>query len=186
MGHFYYLTARLHEWLPSLRRVRRLVAARLADAAGVLEIGCGIGGNARLLSGDYLGVDLDRRLLEQAERRSPDKHFQLQDAATLDAPDRGFESVLLTLAVHELHGREEVLRAAARLAARRILIVDYAPDLPARIRRRLAWMEGPELTGYWELDLVEYFKSLGWRIKAGGRVGRWYSFWEFRRSDEPV
>lgn len=186
MSALYFLTAPVYELLPSLRKVRRLAAVRLAKATNVLEIGCGIGGNARRLPGRYLGVDLDRRLLAQAKRRAPGKDFRQLDAAMLDAPDRGYDSILLTLTVHELRNREAVLHAATRLAAHRILIVDYAVDLPGRTRRRLAWFESPELADYWALDLPGFFHNRGWRLAVDGRISRLFHFWEFHRSDEPA
>jgi hypothetical protein len=68
---------------------------------------------------------------EPAERRSPDKHIQLQDAATPGRPPSRFRQRLLTHAVQEIALPEEGCARWARQAARASRS-RYAPDLPAR------------------------------------------------------
>ena len=94
------------------RRIAEDVAAVAPEGAGVLEVGCGPGHLSILLARrhglDVTGLDLDEAMIERAranadrpgdgDQRRPS--FLVGDVASLGFPDRSFDLVLSTLAMH--------------------------------------------------------------------------------------
>ena len=78
---------------------------RLPPGSTVLDVGCGIGGSARILARDYglnvLGISISPAQIERARQLTPDSlphcRFAVMDALALDLPDgtlqRGFDAV---------------------------------------------------------------------------------------------
>jgi ubiquinone/menaquinone biosynthesis C-methylase UbiE len=94
---------------------RRRVYARIAALSGarpgdrVLDIGCGGGYLARLLAaavapgGRVTGLDTSAPAISYARRRAPANcSFTVGAAQDLDLPDRSFDVVTSTLAVHHI------------------------------------------------------------------------------------
>jgi MPBQ/MSBQ methyltransferase len=78
---------------------------RLPPGSRVLDVGCGIGGSARILARDYgfevLGISISPVQIERARELTPPDlpacHFAVMDALALElpdgAPDQGFDAV---------------------------------------------------------------------------------------------
>lgn len=78
---------------------------RLPPGSTVLDVGCGIGGSARILARDYglevLGISISPAQIERARQLTPSSlpncRFAVMDALDLDLPDgaagRGFDAV---------------------------------------------------------------------------------------------
>ncbi len=70
---------------------------RLPAGSRVLDVGCGIGGSARILARDYgfdvLGISISPAQIERARQLTPsslpDCRFAVMDALSLDLPDAG-------------------------------------------------------------------------------------------------
>ena len=66
----------------------------------MLDVGCGIGGSARILARDYgfnvLGISISPAQVQRATELTPDGltcRFAVMDALALDCPDRSFDAV---------------------------------------------------------------------------------------------
>jgi SAM-dependent methyltransferase len=100
-----------------------LADLELADAASVLEIGCGTGAIARELAawpgvGEVLGVDPSPILLDRARELSEgieNVSFQEGDGRRLSLPDATFDAVVLHRVLSHVPGPEEVLAEAFRV-----------------------------------------------------------------------
>jgi len=112
---------------------RRATYQRLVDAAGVrtgqrvLDIGCGTGYLARLLSravgssGQVVGIDPSAEMVEYAARKavgSSNLRFQIGTAESLDLPADQFDVVVTSLMLHHL---PEDLRVPALREMYRVL-----------------------------------------------------------------
>lgn len=79
--------------------------------------------------GDVTAVDITASMLERAKRKCAGKSVQFEtlDARSLPWPDRHFDTVGLSFALHDMPHRVrlEVLRQAARVACSRLVVVDY-------------------------------------------------------------
>lgn len=97
-----------------------------ADAASVLDIGCGHGAVLSALTGvaRRVGVDVDGELIAAARRTCPDAAFEVVDGAALPFQDDAFDAVVLSEVLeHVGHDRKvrvvdealRVLRPGGRL-----------------------------------------------------------------------
>lgn len=96
------------------------LAVRLATGARVLDLGCGAGHAVNVLAAAFpkscfVGVDIDRRVIElaEAERAALGLHnasFEVADAAQL-LPGSPFDVITAFDAVHDQHSPALVLRA---------------------------------------------------------------------------
>ena len=73
---------------------------QLAAGARILDVGCGIGGSARMLCRDYgfdvLGISISPAQIERARQLTPAAmtcHFAVMDALKLELPDGSFDAV---------------------------------------------------------------------------------------------
>ncbi len=139
-------------WLPvydlfafTIGSVYRASAERAGITTGetVVDICTGTGEMAHRLArrgARVTGVDVTPDMLAGARSKSPGLGVSLavMDARRLGFPDRSFDTAMLSLALHDMPRAVAIgtLREAARVAARRVLILDY--DLPRRsLLRRL-------------------------------------------------
>ncbi|MEC8214961.1 MAG: methyltransferase domain-containing protein [Cyanobacteriota bacterium] len=73
---------------------------QLPAGSTLLDVGCGIGGSARILARDYgfdvLGISISPAQVQRATELTPDGltcRFAVMDALALDCPDRSFDAV---------------------------------------------------------------------------------------------
>jgi ubiquinone/menaquinone biosynthesis C-methylase UbiE len=124
---------------------RRRVYARIAALSGagpgdrVLDVGCGGGYLARLLAaavapdGRVTGLDTSAPAIGYARRRAPANcSFAVGAAQDLDLPDRSFDVVTSTLAVHHIPGavRQDAFGQMYRVLrpGGTLLIADFQPS----------------------------------------------------------
>ena len=125
-----------------LYRRRRALLRRwglLEGAPRVLDIGCGIGQYASLTTGEYVGVDLNRRYVEHARRRrGNERHdFRCVDAAELVAEGERFELVLMVDFLHHVRDEtaESVLGTARQLTSERVVVLEPVTEQHNRLGR---------------------------------------------------
>jgi SAM-dependent methyltransferase len=151
MGLFAKLVERISDhpvlfiWCRSLlendfKAIRALIRRELRLGQGLrsLDLGCGPGAFADLFDGDdYVGVDLNRRYIEHAQRRGRGT-FLVSDARRIDLPDGRFDQVLIFGLLHHLSDEDAraVLAEARRLLVPggRLLAIE---DIPAISRLNL-------------------------------------------------
>ena len=73
---------------------------QLPPGSRVLDVGCGIGGSARILARDYgfhvLGISISPGQIQRAQQLTPaglNCQFAVMDALNLELPDQGFDAV---------------------------------------------------------------------------------------------
>ncbi|WP_306366318.1 class I SAM-dependent methyltransferase [Nocardiopsis sp. CC223A] len=138
-------TGRAEPWEgPSLRRTREILCAGARERT--LEVGVGSGANLRYYPPQVrlTAIDPDPAALASARKHAEElglvARFAEGDARSLHFSDESFETVVCTLALGAVDGREEALREMYRvlvpggrlLAAERI----GRPRLPARLWER--------------------------------------------------
>ena len=110
----------------------------LDEGRSVLDIGCGTGQYQNITDGEYLGVDLNERYIEHAQRRvrNPNHTFRCADALSLLEESRTFDLVLMVDFLHHLSDEEctRLLSCAARLG-RRVAIFDQISEQSNPISR---------------------------------------------------
>ena len=105
---------------------------QLPPGSRVLDVGCGIGGSARILARDYgfvvLGISISAAQIARAKALTPeplagDCRFAVMDALALDLPDGGFDGVWSVEAGPHMPDKQRyadellrVLRPGGRLA----------------------------------------------------------------------
>jgi SAM-dependent methyltransferase len=101
-----------------------LVNLRLAPGMRVLEVGCGAGGYTRMMTaglqgkGEWIGVDHDEALLEQARRGvalDVPARFEKAGALALPFPDASFDAVVSAFVLCVLPSPLTALREMARV-----------------------------------------------------------------------
>lgn len=102
--------------------IKREIASALVEAGHeVLEIGCGTGSLAALLSGRgarVTGIDISEKMLTTARRNAPEAEFIHMTAAEIDKlGERRFDRIIATLSFSELSEAELdfVLRSSSLL-----------------------------------------------------------------------
>ena len=91
----------------------------------ILDIGCGLGGPAFVLTGTYsayvVGIDLDTHLIERAQRRSielglnADTDFLVVEPGPLKFPDETFDLVLSSGAFTQIENKREMYEECLRV-----------------------------------------------------------------------
>ena len=118
------------------------LAPHLAAGTTVLDVGSGTGRLSRWLA-TRVGVRPTQADVVEFDNRVQDLPFvRLGDPLALPFPDRSFDVVMLLFVLHHLErweDQEALVREAARVAARRLLIIEDTPT--SRIDRvmNVAW-----------------------------------------------
>jgi ubiquinone/menaquinone biosynthesis C-methylase UbiE len=154
-------------------RIVALSGARPGDR--VLDVGCSGGYLARLLAaavtpnGRVAGIDPASPAIDYARRRDPGNcSFAVGVAQDLDLPDRSFDVVTSTLAVHHI---PEAARPAAfdemyrvTRPGGRLLVADFRPS-----GRRLALHPGGRATRHGDaVPLDDLATAAGFRVQTRG------------------
>jgi SAM-dependent methyltransferase len=120
---------RLHDDLVHTRRVRRLadlLAGCVPAGASVLDVGCGDGLLARHIQD--LRPDVGLRGLDVLVREGTHIAVEPFDGQTIPAGDGAYDIVLFVDVLHHTDDPMVLLREAARVAARGVLIKDHTRD----------------------------------------------------------
>ena len=160
---------------------RRRVYARVAALSGaqpgdrVLDVGCGGGYLACLLAmavgpgGHVTGVDPSGPAVSYARRRAPANcSFAVRVAQDLDLPDRSFDAVTSTLAVHHIPeaAREDAFGEMYRVLrpGGALLVADFRPSR----RRHSVHSAGRAMRHGSAVALDELVNTAGFRIQVRG------------------
>jgi len=120
---------RLHESYASGRRVRVLaeqIAALIPERATLLDVGCGDGRVDRLIGERRSDVAL--RGIDVQVRADAELCVEPFDGIRIPHADRSFDVVLFVDVLHHCEDPMAMLREAARVARRAILIKDHTRD----------------------------------------------------------
>jgi SAM-dependent methyltransferase len=110
----------------------RIIRERCPDASSILDVACGTGERARVLSGEHGfhvdGVDLDPKMVEIARRKNPEGWFEVADMVDFDL-GRKYGAVISMFSsigyVRTLEGLSAALGAMGRhVAVGGLLIVE--------------------------------------------------------------
>lgn len=116
---------------PVHRHMRRLLEGLVRDLSyeTVLDVGCGAGHNAPLLSGEgrsHTGVDISGRALARAAERHPGRYLEL-DVERGALPER-FDLVFSSLLLEHLPDDRAALRHLREMTGRWLLVTTIAGD----------------------------------------------------------
>jgi ubiquinone/menaquinone biosynthesis C-methylase UbiE len=156
-------TPRFYDWSALVvfggtrkRSYRRLLAASGAQPSDrVLDIGCGPGYFARMLTdavgptGSVVGIDAAPEMIEYASRKArflPNCRFQSGGAEALDFPDATFDVVVSSLMMHHMPDelRLQAVREMRRVlrAGGTLLLADFT------VPKQGAWRLIASITGH--------------------------------------
>lgn len=86
----------------------------------VLDLGCGYGWHCRYSAengaGQVLGIDLSRKMIEEARRRNPDRRIEYRVCGieAYEYPENSWDCVISNLALHYIEDIEQVFRKVHR------------------------------------------------------------------------
>ncbi|MFH0960862.1 MAG: class I SAM-dependent methyltransferase [Pseudomonadota bacterium] len=165
------------------REVRKWIRIGLPPNRSIaLEIGCGLGRGARLIS-DYMGFqdviafDLETKLVRRSlsgSKKIPgmNLHFLTADAQDLPFPDQSFDAVFNFGIIHHvldwrrcLAEIQRVMKPMAMFYFEEIYPPLYANWLLKRMLRH------PKEDRFYESDFLGQLSHLGMRIREGTKTG---------------
>jgi SAM-dependent methyltransferase len=153
----------------------------LADAVGatrtirplIIEVGCGSGWNAEVLSilsagsFQYIGVDYSQWMIDLARKAYPDRHFVLADATALPFRDRVCEILLSgTVLMHVLNYRQAI--SESRRVASRWCIFHTIPVVQRRettVFRKCAYGQPVLEVAFNEGEFRAWLQAEGLRVR---------------------
>lgn len=123
------MIGRLHSQHVLSRRVRVLaghIASLLPDTAEVLDVGCGDGQIASLVMREKPGVSISG--VDVVPRETTAVPVAMFDGRTLPCPDASKDAVMFVDVLHHTDDPMVLLREAARVSRRWIVIKDHSRD----------------------------------------------------------
>lgn len=100
----------------------------ITEQTSVIDIACGTGEYSAITNGHYLGVDMDKKYIDQAQKLygRKNKKFLCDDANTAKIQDASYEAAILIDATHHLTDDENraLFKTLNRVAAKTIAICD--------------------------------------------------------------
>lgn len=104
-----------------------------ANAKTVLDLGCGVGSMSSLFKkGGYLGVDIDKKSIEYAQRSYPGYNFRVSDITTLKSSKR-FDLVLVVGVLHHISDKEAqrtlMVVSSCLKKGGKLLVIEAIPPL---------------------------------------------------------
>ncbi|MFH1131874.1 MAG: class I SAM-dependent methyltransferase [Pseudomonadota bacterium] len=140
----------------------------------VLEIGCGEGDLIahlqKLRPADFVGTDFSPRILEMAQKRYPDFHFQAQSAVSLAFTDASFDLVVACEVLEHLPDPKAALCEIARVTRQyAILSVPHEPIWRVLNMARFAYLKDfgntPGHLQHWNAEGFVRFVSSAMRVR---------------------
>ena len=112
--------------------VGRRVAPHLRSGERILDFGSGTGRLSRWLAGRVGVLPTGADLVEYGNRRRDVPFIRMDDPFHVQAEDRSFDAVLLLFALHHnpFEAQGKILAEAARLARRRLIVLEDTPMSP--------------------------------------------------------
>jgi ubiquinone/menaquinone biosynthesis C-methylase UbiE len=159
----------IERWLEPRYR-DTLAALALPRDLTVLDVGTGTGSLALELAArghPVTGIDVAERLLRRARRRVPTAAFRRMDLAELhEIVDGAFDLVAVGYVLHGLSPqlRRLALEQAGRIAARAVLIFDYATLGPWYVRV-VEHFEGAHYREFVRSSLEDLLAASGLRVE---------------------
>ena len=155
---------------------------QLPSQMSVLDLGTGSGALALVMSErghPVTGFDFSHKLLQRAKRLVPNARFEVRDITSLsEIQQRSYDLVTMAYVLHGMppRHRKAVLRAAARIARQRVLVIDYWRRGPL-FTQFIEWIEGPHYFEFVRRPLADTLHTCGLticertRTRTGG--GAW-------------
>jgi ubiquinone/menaquinone biosynthesis C-methylase UbiE len=159
----------IERWLePQYRDA--LTALDLPRHLTVLDVGTGTGSLALALASrghPVTGIDVAERLLRRARRRVAAACFHRMDLAELpDVAEGAFDLVSIGYVLHGLSPRLRhfTLEQAGRIAARAVLVFDYAAPGPWYVRL-VEHFEGPHYREFLRSSVEDLLARVGFTVE---------------------
>lgn len=176
---------------PAYRAAAR--AALELSPTSVLDVCTGTGQVATRLavSTQVVAIDLSPDMLAKARRRAsrlaPDAEVRLleMDARHLAFDARAFDAVTISLALHDMPRRIrlEVLAEAARVARRRLVVLDYRLPSSRFLRAPALWavdlFETPYFRGFVQEGAESLFADVGLEPSSASTPWPLFGIWVF-------
>lgn len=159
------------------KRIAQMRARGVLDGnPSVLDVGCGSGHFSCITKGNYVGLDLNVRFIQYAQKKrgGPNKIFRCADVAALVGEQQSSDVVLLVDILHHHSDEqcEQLLANAARISNKYIANFEPLRDQPHPIGR---WRVERDLGSYMRtLDsLHELFRRARLNVieSSSNRVG---------------
>ncbi|MEE2854236.1 MAG: methyltransferase domain-containing protein [Actinomycetota bacterium] len=109
----------------------------IAEAASVLDIGCGTGALAKTFRPDsYVGIDMNADYIARASATRKGYRFEVADGRTLRFPDGSFDAVLISGVIHHLDNdsARSLLQESRRVLAPETGALVISEPVPTRNR----------------------------------------------------
>ena len=123
------ITGSIHERYVAPRRVRilaSLLAPLLPQSGHVVDVGCGDGAVSQAIL--RLRPDLRIEGIEVLPRGTPEIRVSAYDGRYIPFSDRSFDAVLFVVVLHHAADPAQLLREAARVAAKCVVIKDHTAE----------------------------------------------------------
>ena len=123
------ITGSIHERYVAPRRVRilaSLLAPLLPQSGRVVDVGCGDGAVSQAIL--RLRPDLRIEGIEVLSRGTPEIRVSAYDGRYIPFSDRSFDAVLFVDVLHHVAEPAQLLREAARVAAKCVVIKDHTAE----------------------------------------------------------
>jgi SAM-dependent methyltransferase len=184
----------IHQQYVAPRRVgilARHLAPLLPENGRVLDVGCGDGAVSHAIERER--PDLHVEGIEVMRRGRPEIKVSIYDGKTIPFADQSFDAVLFADVLHHAADPEQLLREAARVAAKCVVIKDHLADgllavptlrlmdwvgnaghgvaLPYRYWKRAQWEQEFKRAGFvpvmWKDSLDLYSWAASWWFDRG-------------------
>ena len=116
---------RLFSYLRKGMKYEKMVCGNMVpniSGKSVLSVGCGDGSIESMMQ-DALGIEVTGVEVTRYSRQ--DIRIELYDGKTLPFPDNSFDTTIFVYVLHHTNNIEGLLREAARVTRKRILILDH-------------------------------------------------------------
>jgi SAM-dependent methyltransferase len=180
-------TRKLIHQLQEKRKIVREARSTIGELIGidrVIEIGCGYGANAAHSKGKYLGVDINRAAIREANETHKFNEFLCGDVNAITDRMKNYDTVLFSAVLHEMPDRIDVVKIVMEAGINRVFICDFDPELHGFLKLWLNTFE-PVAKTWWHCDPSQMFSDRDWTVQKG-RLTRSLLWWDARRKNLPA